>query len=380
MKLRMLSALVPSLFLIAAAQAQSSTPLTQAIPSTDIKGIDINGYGDFYYQYDFGRPSNNQPVNARWYDTAHDHFSLAAVQLDISHTPDTKHPFGFHLTGLEGPDSNILAGTEPGHKRSYKDFAQAYVSYVTPTKMPIDIDFGKWYAFVGYEGLDSRTQDNYSRSFTFTSLEPDYMTGFRITANLTPALTLYDYIYQGYNEVHNSNSTTMEGLGASYAFRSGLTVTLQGYNGKESDDKLNDAGTYGGIGFPTRGESWVTQTNLVVVYQKNSRDKFAFDGTYANAMDKGTWAGAAVYYKRQFDSHHDMCIRIEQAQDPNGLRFYAGSLILESATLTYDYAPSANLLLRFEFRYDLADKDFFNASNGPAKQRATLTFAQIFKF
>jgi Putative beta-barrel porin-2, OmpL-like. bbp2 len=365
-------------FISASALAGAQTPVTQTIPDTTYKGLDINGYLDFFYQMDFGHPKG--PENGRWYDTSHDQYRLAAADLDLAYVPSLKHPFGFHITALEGPDSNILAATEPGRKRSYKDFSQAYVSYIPHTKMPLDIDFGKWYAFVGYESLDSRTNDNYSRSFTFTSLEPDYMTGFRIIATTTPKLTINGYLYQGYNEVSNSNSTTMTGLGAVYTFNSKLTATLQGYNGKESNSKLNDAGTYGGIGFPTPGPSWVTQTNAIVVYQKNSRDKFAFDGTYANACDKGTWNGEAVYYRRQFNSQNDACLRIERADDPSGLRFDSGPLLLESATLTYDYATSPNLLFRFELREDFASKAFFNAANGPAKQRTTLTFAQVFKF
>jgi hypothetical protein len=355
-------------------------PLTQVIPSNTLGELKVSGYGDFYYQTDFGRPNKFQQVNGRWYDTAHDQFSVSAVQLDLSLSPTKRHAFGFYVSLLEGPASNILASTEPGHKRSHKDFSQAYLIYDLPTKVPIELDFGKWYAFVGYEGLDSRSQDNYSRSFTFTSLEPDYMMGFRLIATASPRLTLNGYLYQGYNEIKNSNSTTMVGAGATYALSDKLTATLQGYNGKESDDKLNDSGSYGGIGFPTPGASWVTQGNLVLIYQKNSKDKFAFDGTYASAVGKGPWNGQALYYRRQINSRNAACIRVERADDGAGLRFLAGGLLLHSITATYDYAPSANLLLRFELRQDYSNNAFFNAATGLTKQRTTLTFAQIFKF
>ena len=300
--------------------------------------------------------------------------------MDISRTQVTKQPFGFFVSLLAGPNATTLASTEPGGINTYKDFAQAYVTYLAPTKFPLTLDFGKWYAFVGYEGLDSRTQDNYSRSFTFTLLEPDYMVGLRTTATFNSKLTGYGYLYQGYNEVKNSNSTTMEGLGAAYAFTDKLSATLQGYYGKESNSVMNQSGTFGGIGFPTPGESWVTQGNLVIVYQKNSKDKIAFDGTQARATRKGSWIGGAIYYRRQQDSRNAFCARVERASDPSGLRFLSGELLLHSITATYDYTVNKNLTLRFELRHDISDNPFFNSDNGPATQRTTLTFAQILKF
>lgn len=355
--------------------------MTAAIPSSTIfKGVNLSGYFDLYYQLDFQHPPHLSVEAGRWYDINHDSFQLAAFELDMARTPIHAKPIGFGLTLLEGSNSSILAATEPGGTKTYKDFSQAYVTYLVPVRPNTTVDFGKWYAFVGYEGLDSRTQDNYSRSFTFTAMEPDYMTGFRITSVLNPRLTVNGYLYQGYNEVRNSNSTTMTGIGATYALTPKLTATLQGYNGKESDDKRNDAGSFGGIGFPTPRPSWVTQENLIVIDQMNAKDKFAFDGTYASAVGKGVWNGEAVYYRRQIDDRTAGCIRIERSEDDQGLRFLNGEMALHSATATYDFAVSQYLLLRFELRHDIASVPFFATPSGLGKQRTTLTFAQIVKF
>ena len=360
--------------------AQTPTPPVTP-PAPKPKDVTLSGYADLYYQHDFGQSHGTGSVNGRWYDTTRDAYVLSALQVDIAHAPTSQRsPFGFFVSLLAGPSAETLASTEPGGINKYKTFAQAYATYLAPTKMPLTFDFGKWYAFVGYEGLDSRTQDNYSRSFTFTALEPDYMTGLRATATLNSKLTANGYLYQGYNEVQNSNSTTMEGLGATYAFTDKLSGTFQGWYGKESNSVMNQSGTFGGIGFPTPGESWVTQGNLVFIYQANSRDKFAFDGTEASATRKGNWIGGALYYRRVQDSHNAFCLRVERADDPDGIRFLAGSLLLHSVTATYDYTVNKYLTLRFELRHDIADHPFFNSDSGPTTQRTTLAFAQIFKF
>lgn len=365
------------LFLIVFASravAQGSTPTPVE------KAVDISGYADLYYQFDAGKPPASQPVNGRWYDQNHDNYRLTAMQLDISKTPTKLHPFGFCVSLLTDPNASLLASTEPGGIDTYKDFAQAYGTALIPAKFPMTVDFGKWYAFVGYEGLDSRTQDNYSRSFTFTALEPDTMTGLRGTATINSRLTLNGYLYQGYNEVKNSNATTMTGAGVTYGLTDKLTATLQGYEGKESSSNLNQSGTYGGIGFPTPGPSWVNQINPVAIFKPNSKDKYAFDGTYASATGKGNWNGEAVYYRRQLDNRNDLCLRAERADDTAGLRFLAGGIQLDSLTGTYDYSVSKMLLLRFEVRHDLASHPFFNSDSGPTTHRTTFTFAQIIQF
>ncbi|MDR3687913.1 MAG: outer membrane beta-barrel protein [Fimbriimonas sp.] len=344
------------------------------------KMFDVSGYVDLYYQNDFGKTPSGQPVNGRWYDVDHSNYRLAAIQVDLSKAPTSLHPFGFYVSLLGGANANVLASTEPGGIDTYKDFAQAYVTYMAPTKVPLTVDFGKWYAFIGYEGLDSRTQDNYSRSFTFTGLEPDYMTGIRATAAISAKWTVNGYLYQGYNEVENSNSTLKTGLGVTYSPNGKLTATLQGYNGKESSSNLNESGTYGGIGFPAPGQAWVTQINPVVVYKANSKDKYAFDGTYASASGMGNWNGQAVYYRRQFDGRNAACLRVDRADDSAGLRFLAGGIQLCSFTGTYDYKVNDNLLLRFELRHDTASHPFFNSSGGGSQHRTTLTFAQIIQF
>jgi len=358
--------------------SQTSTGQTT---QTDAKwNIDVSGYADLYYQYNPSHPQVNGGVNGRWFDINHNKYTLAAMQLDVSHAPTEKQPFGFFVSLLSGQNADILASTEPGGINTYKNFMQAYVSYMISGRIPTTFDFGKWYSFIGYEGLDSRAQDNYSRSFLFTSLEPDYMTGLRVTSTLSSKLTANAYVYQGYNEVQDSNLGKTVGAALTYAFSPKLTATLQGYYGDEGSDTANQSGSFGGIGFPTPGVSKVGQACLYAVYQPNANDKFAFDSDYASAKGMGNWNGMELIYRRQINDRNALAFRVERAEDTSGLRFLAGPLLLHSLTGTYDYNLSKNALLRFEIRHDFASADFFASSSGPTKQRTTLSFAQIFKF
>lgn len=342
--------------------------------------IDISGYADLYYQYDFGRPRINGGVNGRWYDIYHNTYRLAAVQLDISHTATEQNPFGFFVSLYGGKNADILASTEPGGIDTYKDFLQAYVTYRIGGKIPTTIDFGKWVSFIGYEGLDSRGQDNYSRSFVFTGLEPSYMTGLRVTSTINSKLTTNAYLYQGFNEVKDSNKNKTVGLGVTYVFTPTFAATLAGYKGIEGSADQNPVGSYGGVGYPTPGESDTTQGNLYFTYTPTAKDKVALDADYASAKGKGHWNGIELIYRHQISANSALAFRAERAQDSDGLRFGVDSLLLHSLTGTYDFSVNKGLLLRFEVRHDFANMGFFNSSSGLKSSRTTLTFAQILKF
>ncbi|HTQ11843.1 MAG TPA: outer membrane beta-barrel protein [Fimbriimonadaceae bacterium] len=360
--------------------ALSSSPgWAQTSPSAKTWNVDISGYADLYYQYDFGRPAHSGGVNGRWFDINHDEYTLAALQLDLSRAPTAQNPLGFLVSLYAGKNADIVASTEPGGIDTYKNFLQAYASYLVPGKISTTIDFGKWTSFIGYEGFDSRSQDNYSRSFVFTGLEPGYMTGLRTTTVLDPRWTANLYAFQGCNEVQDSNHGKTFGAGVTRSFGSG-SVTLTGYYGDEGSDTQNDSGSYGGIGFPTPGVSKVAQASLYGSWQVNAKDKLAFDAEYASAKGKGNWSGAEIIYRRQIDKRNAAAFRLDHAEDPDGLRFFAGSLGLNSLTGTYDLTLSTNVLFRLELRHDLASNDYFDSASGPKRQRTTITFAQIVKF
>lgn len=362
---------------IVALAGTAGTAVVAHAQTPETKDYTLNGYFDLYYQFDFGRPGSGRNVNGRYFDQNHNAYRVAGAELDIFRAPTQAKPLGFYVNLLAGDNTDILHATEPGGRDTYKNFGQAYISYLTGKAT---VDFGKFYTPIGYEGTDSRTQDNYSRSFNYTFVQPNYHTGIRASLPLTDKLTVTAYAVQGWNEVQDSNNSKSFIGSFAYSPTAKLSLTLQGYTGKEGSDGLTKAGAFGGIAFPSGGEFQLDMVDFIAVYNLQPDLKLVFNGDYASVKGQGNFNGQAVYLRKTFNSRNSGAIRLDRVEDTDGLRNGGTPIQLHSITATYDYNLNSNALLRFELRQDYANRDAFNADNGPKRSRTTFTFAEIVKF
>jgi len=345
-------------------------------------GITANGYLDGYYQFDFGRPAAGDSLNGRGLDIAHNRPNIAFAELDLSRATTAKSPFGFTLNLYAGRGPEIIHLTEPGGRNRYRYIRQAYVTYAAPGPSAVTVDFGTFDTWIGYEGIDNRSQEQYSRSFNWTYSEPVYETGVRVNGKLSEKLAGALYLVQGWNEVEDGNAGKSLGATITYAPDSNTSFVLQNHYGEEGSSTANDAGTFGGIGFPNPGTTQVNLVDFIASRKVDPSTKLSFNVDYASSAgtaNAGNWNGEVVYLRRDLTKTQSAGLRLERMEDNNGLR--VGTPIkFASITGTYDWITSKNATLRFELRHDIADREFFNSENGPAKQRTTATVAAILKF
>jgi len=356
------------LALLTEGKAQSVSPVT------------FGGYLDFYYQYDFGRPATD--LAYRFFDIRHNRWDLAEADLDAIMSPTAKRPIGFTLQAIAGKSADILNATEPGGKDYFKYLGQGYVTYQSPGKTPITVDFGKYYTWIGNEGYDSRTQINYSRSFTNTFAEPDYHVGFRATFPASPKVTIIGYLVNGWNETEDSNGGKSGGLTLNYVPDSRTSLAVQNYFGDEGSNRSNDVGSFGGIGFPVPGIFHVHLLDVIASRQLTPTLKIIGNIDYGSATrtgNSGTWDGELAYLQDTFTSKSSGTLRFDRMHDTSGLRT-GTPVLLHSITATYDYNLNKNVFLRAELRHDIADNSVFATHNGTSSHRTTITFAQILHF
>lgn len=341
--------------------------------------VKFGGYADGYYQYDFGRPVNGDSVSGRGLDIADNRPTFAFAELDMSLDPK---PFGFNLQFYAGRGPELIHLTEPGGRNTYRYVRQAYGTYVTPGKNPITIDFGKFDTWIGYEGIDNRYQDEYSRSFNWTYSETTYETGLRVTGKLNPKLSGAFYAVQGWNEVKDGNGGKSLGVGLSYSPDDKTSFTVQNHFGDEGSTTANDAGSYGGIGFANPGVSKVDLIDFIASRQLTPATKVAFNVDYATSdrdPNKGKWNGEVLYLRHQLKPNQALSARLDRFEDNDGLRT-GRRMQLYSATATYDYSFNDHFTGRLELRHDMASQPFFNSDSGLKSSRTTITAALIAKF
>jgi hypothetical protein len=352
-----------------------------ASAQTNNRPVQVNGYLDVYYAHDLARSDHGPTLNGRGLDVRNDELSLSFAELDLAKAV-VPGGLGFTVMFYGGRSPDLIHLAEPGGKNKYKWIRQAYVTYQTTSRNPVTIDLGKYDTWIGYEGIDDRFQDQYSRWFNWTYSETTYETGLRATTKLSDKLNGAFYLVQGWNEVEDSNKGKSCGIGLSYSPNSVTTYTLQNHSGTEGSTHANDFSSFGGIGFANPGTSHVDLVDFIVSRQVTPKTKFAFNVDYANSSDapnKGQWNGEVLYARQQISPVQAASLRFDRFEDKDGLRSGA-PVKLYSITGGYDHTFSANFTLRAEVRRDMSDNSFFATHSCSSKNRTTLTLAGIAKF
>ena len=343
------------------------------------KGWTFSGFLDLYYQSDFGKPPTGNSLTLRQFDTFNNGFQLATAQLNAVRKPTADNPLGFTFNFAGGRNADVLAAGEPaGSDSAFKYIQQAYVTYARENA-GFTVDFGKFLTWVGYEGIISADNDNYSRSFLFYTSQPVYHVGLRGSTSAGPA-TVSAFLVNGWNEAEDSNAGKSYGLSVGAPVGK-ASVTANYYGGTEGSSRMN-----GFFAVEGPAQTSVHLGDLVVVYPINDKFKVALNADYGTGSEidnsgvDGKFYGVALYAKYQFDSKLAGAVRYETVSDPDGLRTGTDSL-LNSLTGTLDFAFAENALLRFELRHDTSNRSLFRGDNGGFEdKRTTFTIATSFKF
>lgn len=344
--------------------------------------IQTNGYLDVYYEHNFARSGTGPTLDGRGLDIANNDTTLSFAELDFSKAVAARDPLGFTLMLYTGKGPDLINLAEPGGKSKYKLFRQAYVTYQTSGKSPVTFDLGKFDTWIGYEGIDNRYQDQYSRSFNWTYSETTYETGLRASAKLSSKLNGALYVVQGWNEVEDANNGKSWGVTLNYAPDANSSYVIQNHSGTEGSTHANDIGSYGGIGFANPGTSHVDLVDFIASRQVTPKTRVAFNVDYANSNkdpNKGKWNGEVLYVRRQLSAPNAASLRLDRFEDSDGLRTGA-AVKLYSATTGFDHTFTPNLTARLEARYDISNNPFFVATSGLENNRTTFTVAAIAKF
>lgn len=327
----------------------------------------IGGFVDSYFSYNFGRPTTH--VNQlRNFDVAENQFTVANAELSIT---KAAAPLGFRVDLDFGPTNDLV---QSGASGSIANVGQAYITYVAPVGAGLTIDAGKFVTHMGQEVIKAKDDVNYSRSLLFALSIPYYHLGVRASYPVSSTLTLCAHIYNSYNGLPVNSGKTF-GCQAIFAPTSDLTITGNYIGGPALPDSVS--------------KIWRNVVNLIVSYQATDKLGLTLDAVYGQERPTSMtpfagvalWKGAAGYLKYQINDPSAFILRGEIYSDPSG--FTTGtSQDLREVTVTYEYKPITNLILRAEYRYDSADGVVYDGSGGPLTRRnqATLGLGAIVVF
>ena len=326
------------IFMVNASWAQTDS--TKPAPTSPAPTI--TGSVDAYYRFNFNDPPAASGLNNYTsFTNSQNSFELGMASIRADHS------FGKASATIDlgfGRRAEEFSYANPGHPTLFA-VKQAFISYSVTDKLKFTM--GKWATHIGYEVTDAYLNRNYSMDYMF-SYGPFSHTGIRadITTGKKSALM-----------VGIANETDNVTTNASPKY------LIAQYSTGTANDKvkvyLNYQGSY---------NSAFDKTQFDVVLTGAVTDKFSvgYNGTIQSFKPTGgtsnSWWGSAVYLNLDPTSVFGITLRGEYFDDQKAVVFGTGTSIFD-LTLSPNIRIG-NLTIIPELRYDGAQKDIFQKSDG----------------
>ena len=300
----------------------------------DSKPANIRGFVDVYAALNPNRPQNHQnfiPGTGTTAERANE-FGLNLAAVEFVRSPQ---PVGFHLSLVAGTGTDVVHAAE-GQKDVYRYVYQASVSYKATDRLTFEA--GIYPSHIGFEGFYSKDNWNYTRGW-LGEFSPYYQTGIHADYAFNEHWSGQVHLMNGWQIIGENNDA--KAIGVKIAYSSGsLSASLNTFDGPELPDDNND---------------WRHFADLIATYAVTP--KWSVGGSFDRGRQQypndsaANWLGIGAYSRYAFSDRHAFAVRVEHFDDPdNGITGFNGTL--HGATLTYEYRPVANLILKFEGRYD----------------------------
>ena len=332
--------------------AATPAPAAPAAPTWSVGPMDISGFIDGYYSYNFNTPTsaaNGQANDLYNFNDKTDQFNLNAAKLTLNHDPD---PVGARVDIFYGRANTLING---GNANQLDYIEQAFLSLKPPKAKGFELDFGKFVTSAGAEVIETKDNWNYSRSLLFAWAIPYFHFGARTSIPVSKTETIGVQVVNGWNNVTKTNGGATVGLTSAFV-KPKYTWNLNYYGGPEN------ANTTTGFRHLVDSTLLLTPSAKFSAYINydygQNRDAIVSQGD----KNLNHWQGVAVAARGQVTPKSALAGRYEYFKDYQG--FATGSKQnLEEFTATYEYKWIEGLLARFEYRYDWSNIAFFHQND-----------------
>lgn len=349
----------------AASPAGPTSPLTALTA-----GVQVSGFVDSTYSYNFNRPKSGNNV-ARVFDHDANSFNVNAAKLAFQKSASAESPVGFRADILAGNDAELIHSAGLGTSGESFDLEQAYaelnvpLSHASSSMNDFSLKVGKFVTLAGAEVIEAKDNWNVSRSLGFGYAIPFTHTGLRGTYVFDNGWDLVLGVNNGWDSFDDNNSgKTFEGHfgfnGLKLPGDSQLTVALNGYVGPELASNDSSQRTLGDV-VATYKTPWKPLT-LMYNFDYAKQEDGVASGTDA------TWYSHAAYFKLDLADDWSLAGRGEYFKDDDGYRIVSGTPAnYREFTATLEYRPWNGVITRFEYRNDHANESVFEDNDGGSK-------------
>jgi hypothetical protein len=408
-------------------------------------GFKISGAVEASYTQNFNNPNTN--VNSlRIFDTQANSFVPQVAQIVFEKTAvasgSAVDRVGFRARlnfGAQSRFSRARTNFQPGTDNNEMDFQELYAEYIAPIGNGLKIQAGKINTLIGYEGINSWENPNFSRSFMFGLSQAFTTTGIRFTYPLASWGTVALGLVNGWDNIEDNNR------GKTFEWKVDLTphekfgiAFFGSYGAEQSNGNAlgGNAATLGCVNGATGCDPTAKRVVVgsIITVKPTANDTLIIEPYYGNESNATTnvavpsgnarWNGLITYFIHDFNDQTQpnalsLRARAEIWEDNGGVRscvggnnFNGGTNVcattpaggfttgagpgggglfntatgggtrqtLWETTFTLQYKPAPSLITRAEFRYDKSDQNVFLRGGQGINNQQTLAFSVVYLF
>lgn len=331
--------------------------------------VQISGFLDVFYAYDFGRPSTDTRQPFLYNHSRHNEFNLnlGFIKLGVNHA---KYRAGLALQAGTYPNDNYAA--EQG---LLKNIFEANLGISLTKKNTLWLDAGIFASHLGSESAISMDNWTLTRSLLAES-SPYYLSGVKLTANPNSKLMISALICNGWQRIQRVKGSSLPSFGTQiyYAAHDNVKLNWSTFIGTDDPDS-------------TRRMRYFNNFYSQIQCTKKLSMMLGFDlGIQQQSKNSGnyhTWFGPLLIFQYAFDKKWAIALRGEYYQDPNGVIIPTGTLNgfqTVGSSLNIDYKPHANIACRLEGRWFNSLDDIFQQGSNFVSNNFFIAVSTAIKF
>lgn len=331
--------------------------------------IEITGYVDIFYVYDFNQPNSDYRQTFFYNYNRHNEFNLNLGFIKVS----AQHPkYRANIALQTGTYSTDNYANEP---ELLKNIFEANTGISLNRKNNLWLDAGIFASHIGFESAISPDNWTFTRSILAEN-SPYYLSGAKLTYAANQKVELIALICNGWQHIQKINGNSLPSFGSQLKVLPSEKFTL-------------NWSTFIGTDDPDTTRRMRYFSNTYVQFQ--CTEKFGliagFDiGTQQrtkNSSNYDLWFSNIIIVQFAINRSLKTAIRAEYYQDQTGIIIPTGTINGFKTTglsLNLDYSPTNNVICRLEGRWLNSKDKIFETNTTPINNDFFISTSLAIKF
>lgn len=322
--------------------------------------IEIMGFADVFYAYDFNEPDGSTRQSFFFNHNRHNEFNLnlGLIDFQVSHEKYRAN-LGVH-TGVYANDNYVA---EPG---LLKSIYEASIGLSLNKKNNLWLDAGVFPSHLGFESAVSIDNPTLTRSLVAES-SPYFLSGVKLSYQPSDKWDMSFTVCNGWQRIKRLYGNSLPGFGTQISFMPSKKVTL-------------NWSTYGGSEYPDDFRRMRYFSNLYGIFDVSKKINlilgfdYGMEQVFTSRTDYHEWFSPIMIAQYEISNKWKTAVRVEYYNDEAGIIIPTGTVNgfqTLGASLNLDYSPYENVALRLEGRYldskdnvfELQDNNTFTNTN-----------------